>query len=162
MRDVSAMSKGPATPREFGLLLRVLAVLVILRLLLPFVKLKRLVRWLGPTQPPRAADPLPLQTAARYTDALLGRMRYGRRGNCLPRTLTLFFFAARAGLPVQIHCGVRRMGQTLEGHAWLSLHGHPFLERGDPPEIYAVIFSYPDGNRGEAPAEASASLGGPS
>jgi hypothetical protein len=153
------MSTAIRRPRSLGelrLLLRVLAVLILVRLLLPCVKLKRLVRWLGSSRTGRAVHPAPLQTVAWYTDALLQRMPSRRRGNCLPRSLTLFFFAARAGLPVRIHCGVRRVGQALEGHAWLTLGPDLFLEKGDPNESYRVIFSYPDPSPGETSAEALA------
>jgi hypothetical protein len=157
---MSAGGKRPRTLEEFRLALRVLAVLVLVRLLLPCVKLKRLVGWAGhadPTRPPRA---VPLQTVAWYTDAVLHRMPARRPGNCLPRSLTLFFFATRAGLPVRFHCGVRRDGDSLEGHAWLTLAGQLFLEPGDPEHRYAVTFSYPEPETGETPAETLALQGG--
>src|SRR5439155_17759138 len=121
---MSAALRSPRTAGEYRLLLRVLLVLVLVRLLLPCVRMKRLVRWVGRSHPSRppfrrfAPVPVSLQTIAWYTDALLQRMPAGRHGNCLPRSLTLFFFATRAGLPVRFHCGVRRVGEALEGHAW--------------------------------------------
>jgi hypothetical protein len=159
---MSAAMRSPRTAGEYRLLLRVLLVLVVVRLLLPCVRLKRLVRWVGRSQPSRTPHPVSLQTAAWYADALLQRLPAGRRGNCLPRSLALFYFATRAGLPVRFHCGVRRVGEELEGHAWLTLGDQLFLERGDPEGRYAVIFSYPEPSSGETTGEALAYQGGPS
>ena len=158
---MSAAMRAPRTAAEYRLLLRVLLVLVLVRVLLPCVRLKRLVRWVGRSHPSRLPHPVSLQTIAWYTDALLRRMPAGRLGNCLPRSLTLFYFATRAGLPVRFHCGVRRVGEALEGHAWLTLGDQLFLERGEPEGRYAVIFSYPEPGSGENPGEALAYQGGP-
>jgi len=133
-----------------------LGVLALVRLLLPCVRLKRLVRWLGMPRAGGAVHPAPLQTVAWYTDALLQRMPARGRGHCLPRSLTLFFFAARAGLPVRLHCGVRRTGHALEGHAWLTLGPDLFLEQGDPRAEYAVTFSYPESSADFSGPEGSA------
>lgn len=137
------MKEAPSRPQtwpEYWLLAQVFGVLAALRLLLPWVKLRTLVRWLERRRPTHL-DALALRKAARYTDALLGRMPRPPRGPCLPRSLTLFYFAHRAGLPVQLQCGVRRVGGRLQGHAWLSLNGEPFLEKQDPRQSYAVTFS---------------------
>jgi hypothetical protein len=141
---MSAATKRHGGTREYRLLVRVLAVSSVIRMLLPLAPLKRLVRWLAPSGPSPIPHPVCLQTVAWYTDAVLQRLPYRRRGNCLPRSLTLFYFASRAGLPVQVHCGVRRAGPKLEGHAWLTLGGEPFLEPGNLAESYSITFSYPD------------------
>ena len=70
-----------------------------------------------------------LDKIARYTDGVLWRLSFSPKGNCLPRSLALYYFATRCGLPVCLTCGVRRTRNTLEGHAWLTLLERPFLER---------------------------------
>jgi hypothetical protein len=84
-----------------------------------------------------------LDKIARYTDSVLWWLSVSAKGNCLPRSLALYYFATRCGFPVCLCCGVRRMRNNLEGHAWLTLHGKPFLERGNPELSYIVIFSFP-------------------
>jgi hypothetical protein len=158
---MSAATKRHGGTREYRLLVRVLAVSSVIRMLLPLVPLKRLVRWLAPSGPSPTPHPVCLQTVAWYTDAVLQRLPYRRRGNCLPRSLTLFYFASRAGLPVRVHCGVRRAGPRLEGHAWLTLGGELFLEPGDLAGSYSVTFSYPDPLTPERPAEVPAYPSGP-
>lgn len=128
-----------------------LGLVVALRLLLPFVKIKTLLQWLAPSRIPLIADQHTLDKAVRYTDALLWRMRFPLRGSCIPRSLALYYFATRCGLPVHVHCGVRRVGEALQGHAWLTLNGSPFLEEGNPD--YAVTFSFPDSERAEAASD---------
>lgn len=140
----------PKTLKEIGLLMRVLGLLTALRLLLPRVKLQSLLRWLTPSQIAPIADPGTLEKTVQYTDALLWRLSFPLRGPCLPRSLTLYYFATRCGFPVHVHCGVRRMGAALQGHAWLSLHGKPFLEADIPDCIYAVTFSFPGPENSEA------------
>ncbi len=84
-----------------------------------------------------------VREAVLYTNALLWRQPFPLSGQCLPRALSLYYFATRCGLPVRFHCGVYRTGASLGGHAWLSLHGAPFMERENPAERYAVTFSFP-------------------
>jgi hypothetical protein len=158
---MSAAAKPRRGSREYRLVFRVLAVSSAIRVLLPIVRLKQLVRWLGPSGPAPAPHPVCLQTVAWYTDAVLQRLPYRGRGNCLPRSLTLFYFASRAGLPVRVHCGVRRAGPRLEGHAWLTLGGEPFLEPGNLAGSYSVTFSYPDSLTPERPAEVPPYPSGP-
>ncbi len=147
----------PTTPKDSLLLGRVFGVLTILRLLLPCVKLNRILGWLAPPQIPPVADLCTLQKTARYVDGLLRRLPAHHRGICLPRSLALYHFATRCGFPVQFHCGVRRVEGQLQGHAWLSLHGKSFLESGDPSQIYAITFSFPDAKpaRGHVASPAS-------
>ncbi len=140
----------PTTPKEFRHLGRVFCILAGLRLLLPCVKLNRLLGWLALSRVPQATDLSTLQKTVRYVDALLWRFPAQPKGNCLPRSLALYYFATRCGFPVQFHCGVRRMGAKLQGHAWLSLKGEPFLENGNPFRTYTVTFSFPDATQAGA------------
>lgn len=134
----------PKTTEEIWLLLRVIGLLTALRLLLPYTKMKTLLKWLSPSRIPSIADAHRLEQTVRYTDALLRRLRVTLpAGKCIPRSLTLYYFVTRCGLPVHFHCGVRRLGERLQGHAWLSLHGNPFLERGNSNGGFAVTFSFP-------------------
>jgi hypothetical protein len=85
-----------------------------------------------------------LDRAAYYTDALLRRFGFLVRGNCLPRSLVLYYFATRFGFSVQFCCGVQRNGDALKGHAWLTRAGHPFLEDGNPENQFVITFSFPN------------------
>jgi SAM-dependent methyltransferase len=55
---------------------------------------------------------------------------------CLTRSGTLYWFLARAGMPVELHFGLATDaggdGHRSVGHAWLSLDGEAFLEENDP------------------------------
>src|SRR6187551_3492676 len=91
----------PRTGADLWLLARVLVVLVVVRLLLPRVKLRTLLRWLEAT--PQAGNKAgsTVEKAGRYADALLARLPLARPGPCLVRSLTLYHFGTRYGLPVQ-------------------------------------------------------------
>lgn len=62
---------------------------------------------------------------------------------CLFRSLALFSYYRRKGVPVRIAYGVRNGGETFEGHSWLVLGRAPFLETSDPEEAYTTLYVYP-------------------
>jgi Transglutaminase-like superfamily len=80
---------------------------------------------------------------AYYVDRWLQVFPYHKKGNCLPRSLTLYRFARRSGHAVEFRCGVRKDVDGLEGHAWLMLHGQPFHESGPHWQQFTVTYSYP-------------------
>ncbi len=67
------------------------------------------------------------------------------RRPCLFRSLALFSHYRRKGVPVGIAYGIRKSGDSLDGHSWLILDGAPFLERTDPGGSFASLYIYPDG-----------------
>ncbi|BCA56835.1 hypothetical protein W02_39750 [Nitrospira sp. KM1] len=83
-----------------------------------------------------------IDDAVYYTDRWLELFPFQARGNCFPRTLALYSIARRAGYPVQFHCGVRRRGSGLDGHAWLTLNGSAFYEMNEDWKSFTVTFSY--------------------
>ena len=83
------------------------------------------------------------EDVASHVDRWLQLFPYHKKGNCLPRSLTLYRLARRSGEAVQFQCGVRKGVEGLDGHAWLMLNGHPFHERGPYWQQFTVTFSYP-------------------
>ena len=84
-----------------------------------------------------------MEDAAYYVDRWLALFPYHHKGNCFPRALTLFLFARRAGLPVQFNCGVMKVDDHLEGHAWLTLDGREFFESSSYWETFTVTLKFP-------------------
>ena len=80
---------------------------------------------------------------AYYVDRWLQFFPYNKKGNCFPRSLTLYRLARRSGDAVQFRCGVRKNVEGLDGHAWLMLNGHPFHEIGQHWQQFTVTYSYP-------------------
>jgi hypothetical protein len=62
---------------------------------------------------------------------------------CLFRSLALFSYYRRKGVPVRIAYGVRSSGGVFEGHSWLVLNRAPFLETSDPEGAYSTLYMYP-------------------
>ena len=133
----------PRTFSEIWLLLRVIALTALLRIMLPRVQLRTLLRCLAPKRIPSTSNHDLLQKAAYYLDALLGRFPFPPPGNCLPRSLVLYYFATHLGFSVQFCCGVQRNADSLKGHAWLTREGHAFLEEGHPEKQFVTTFSFP-------------------
>lgn len=65
-------------------------------------------------------------------------------GICLRRSLLRYHFLRRAGLPVTVHFGARRLGDGLGGHAWLTVDGQPYHEQPEHYLNYTVMWSFPD------------------
>jgi Transglutaminase-like superfamily len=114
------MKRLPREPSEWLMLARVAVLLGAIQIALPRVSLPRLLGYLTPRHRKKFTDPLTVDVRMRFADALLARLPVGTRGNCLPRSLVLYRLAARAGLDVRLHCGVRRGDRGLDGHAWCT------------------------------------------
>ena len=62
-----------------------------------------------------------VQTASRMVDAA---SRYGlARGNCLSKSMTLWWLLRRQSIPVQLQLGARKTGAQFEAHAWVEMDG---------------------------------------
>jgi len=62
-----------------------------------------------------------VQTASRMVDAA---SRHGLvRGNCLSKSMVLWWLLRCQGIPVQLRLGARKTGDEFEAHAWVELDG---------------------------------------
>ncbi len=115
-----------------------------IRLALRLVSLPTLLRWLTPGALGPAQDLASLDDAAYYTDRWLTLFPYNPKGNCFPRSLTLYWFARRYGFPVQFQCGVMKLNGKLEGHAWLMCEGKEFFEPSSYWRSFTVTVRFPE------------------
>lgn len=129
--------------RKYWLILRTGLVVCGVRVALRLISLKRLLHWLACKPSPDRRGETSLEDVVYYLDRWLAIFPYHPKGNCFPRTLTLFFYARRAGLPVQFNCGVMKRDQRLEGHAWLTLNGRDFLELSSYWKGFTVTLTFP-------------------
>ncbi len=83
----------------------------------------------------------------RIVDALTACGAGRPLGICLRRSLLRYYFLRRAGLPLVIHFGARRLGDDIAGHAWLSLDGQPYHERPEHTQLHTLMWSYPPAGR---------------
>lgn len=83
-------------------------------------------------------------TLRQIVDALTAFGAGRPLGICLRRSLLRYYFLRRAGLPVVIHFGARRLGDDIAGHAWLTLHGQPYYEKPENTQIHALMWSFPN------------------
>ena len=138
------MKRLPARSGERALAVRVAATVVAVKLGLRWVALPRLMRWLTPGRPLRVVDPALLEPEIRYTNATLARLPGGGRSACLPRSLALYRLARRRGFAARVHCGVRRNGGGLIGHAWLTVDGVPLLP-SEEAAGWVETYTFPPG-----------------
>jgi hypothetical protein len=116
--------------------------------LLGVVSLARLGHWLGGRAGDRripAAVPDD-HAVADWVTGVLRRLPGPWRYTCLRRAAVLYFLLRRAGRPVELWVGVRRVpAGALDAHAWLVRDGRPYLE-SDPGHAgrYTVIARFPE------------------
>jgi hypothetical protein len=109
-----------------------------------------------PPRPPKELEPL---------IALVGQLcqRQLFRGSAFPRAclrqaLALYYVCTRLGYPVTIHFGVAKVGETLDGHSWVTVEGQPVAERL-PLEHWQIVYTYPP-VAARAPCDAQAPYAG--
>lgn len=129
--------------RKYRLIFGIGLVMCGVRLALRLVSLKRLLHWLACKPVPVCGSETSIEDVAYYLDRWLGMFPYHPKGNCFPRALTLFFYACRAGIHVQFHCGVMKLDHHLEGHAWLTLNNRDFLEPSPYWKAFTVTLTFP-------------------
>jgi hypothetical protein len=93
--------------------------------------------------PPAEPQTLPGETMRQIVDALTALGAGRPLGICLRRSLLRYYFLRRAGLPLVIHFGARRLGDDIAGHAWLTLAGQPYHERPENVLLHTLMWSYP-------------------
>jgi hypothetical protein len=75
------------------------------------------------------------QSASRMLDAASRRGIV--RGNCLSRSIALWWLLRRRGIPAQLRIGARKIGNQLEAHAWVEVAGRAINDSDDVNTRYA-------------------------
>lgn len=101
--------------------------------------------------PPTAPQTVDADTTRAIVDALTAFGAGRPLGICLRRSLARYHFLRRAGLPVVVVFGARRLGEDIGGHAWLTLNGQPYHELPQHYLNYAVMFVFPADQTPAAP-----------
>ena len=61
---------------------------------------------------------------------------------CLRQSLTLYRVFTRMGYPVEIYFGVRKDGDDLLGHSWVTIEGKTVAD-GTQTYLFKAVYSYP-------------------
>ena len=139
---------GGSLRRRFShlrLWLQVLGVVLVLQLLLRF-DLSRILGWLDVERADRALDSSSASELVPIVNAVIARLGPLVGSMCLTRTLTLFTFLRRRGVPLEVHLGIEQHGfdadVSFRGHCWLVYEQDPLYERSDPREHYRLLYRY--------------------
>ena len=114
-----------------------------IRVALHMASLQWLLKQLSRDPAAGGHDEKVMENTAYYVDRWLALFPYNPKGNCFARALALFWFARRAGFPVQFNCGVMKRDQHLEGHAWLMLDDREFFEPSPSWRSFTVTVKVP-------------------
>ncbi len=99
-----------------------------------------------------------LDRVRRYSNMIITSLLRSRRP-CLLRSLVVYRYSCKHGIPVSIHFGVRSGMDRLEGHSWVTLDGAPLGESEEGLRPYVAVYSYPTGTDGADPQHALAAVG---
>lgn len=139
--------------QEVLLFSRIFFVITVLPLLIRFMSLPSLMRFLSGNAGDSGTSNKEnyMSTAVKFTDYLLGMNFWIYRKTCLKRTLVLYHFLCPVLQELSICFGVRTREDTLgdfrrglDGHSWLVRDGKVFLEEN--PELakkYVVTYRFP-------------------
>ena len=114
---------------EQGLLIRSVLLLPLLHLALLSLGYYRLRRILERSLPLDGVEPFAsksnrLSRAREIARIVAIAAEHGvYKATCLRRSLLLWWFLRKAGIPSKIRFGVRKWDGTLEAHAWVECHG---------------------------------------
>ena len=129
------------------LLLEVAAVFILMPALVRFINFRRLLAILD-TGHSRSKKARPEQERidliVRYAGFIMGRRPWRNLKNpCLIRSAGLYRLLGRYNMDMRIHFGVRKDGDVLAGHSWITLDGKPFFENQDTCGAFSAVYSYP-------------------
>ena len=99
------------------------AVIAVIKARLAIFGLGPTLRWIRRherTEPLTALAPNAFVTASEYAVAMAAAL-YPGRALCLERSLALFYFGRRAGIPLTYHHGVQPL--PFAAHAWVEYDG---------------------------------------
>lgn len=84
-----------------------------------------------------------MHTIWRYSHTIITSLLRSRRP-CLLRSLVVYRYGCKHGMPTSIHFGARPGMDGLEGHSWVTLYGSPLRESEEGLRSYATVYSYPE------------------
>lgn len=108
----------------------------------------RLVRPVVHTRPRPARDWLESRRVRVLIEFADPRTSHWTEGACLERSLTLYRLLNLEGVAVDLVIGLRSEGGVVDGHAWLTYHGEPILERRDPVGSFRPTLCFPSPFKG--------------
>ena len=98
------------------------------------------------SQPDAAAAHLPEPHIRDLADLAALLERRSPLGLCLRRSLVRYHYLRPLGLPLELKFGAKLLGQPekrgLTGHAWLTLHGHPYHEADANWQGFTIMYTY--------------------
>jgi Transglutaminase-like superfamily len=66
------------------------------------------------------------------------------RANCLPRSLTLWWFLRRHGIQSELHFGMQKENDQIKGHAWIERHGKVLNDDSDALDRFVRLGNLQD------------------
>ena len=125
--------------------IRVTGLLCLLPLLEKFHTLPALLQRLAPARPKQQiADTFAIERAVRVVLRLCHRRPFRSAlypRACLRQSLVLYHTLTHMGFPVEFHLGVRKNGEELIGHSWVTFAGKPIADTSNTDGL-KIVYSH--------------------
>lgn len=131
--------------RDMGLLIEAAGTLLFFRAALRFVRVERLVEWMGQGKKSETAVPeeRSRESARAVAWAIGAIVRHSPlKFVCFPQALAAFFMLRRRGIPSRLFYGVARRGQQLKAHTWVQVQGRTIVG-GEAASEFSVLAVFP-------------------
>jgi len=126
--------------RDFPLFVEVLLFFLLLQYHIRFDDMSKLTYWVRKFRKHKRVSKEKLEVVIVFVDYVLNNVR-GFKSTCLNRSLALFHFLSRMEESVILHFGVKKDGEELKGHGWLTRNGEAFLEKDNSYGDFKPVLS---------------------
>ena len=144
MPNTKKLTRGRVSKIKFGdlfSLVHILYLSVAASILQRTTSIPKLIRFFDTDTPPPTKNIEKMERIVWLTDGVLWFLF--DEAFCVKKSLILYHYGRRNGLPIRINFGVQKAGDDLKGHAWVEVDGTPFGEKAESSAPYKVIYSEP-------------------
>ena len=101
----------------------------------------KLVDFFDTRNPGSSQSPEKMDRVVWLTDSILWFLF--SEAFCVKKSLILFHYGRKFGMPISINFGVLKKADDLKGHAWVEVDGVPFGEEEESSAPFNVIYRRP-------------------
>lgn len=143
---MSAKTVGLLGQRQnLKLLLEMFAFAAVMPILMKCLSLERILSMLTPCEKEQTQNTsrASIKRIVRLSLLLLNRNRFFLKNSCLKRSLLLYYFLRKHGVNVQIHFGIKKHDDRLNGHSWLTQDGNLLADHEQHRRAFTEVLSFP-------------------
>jgi len=124
------------------IVIRILAVAIWIQFAVWTMKLPRILDKIESKPRHMHSKEADIHNMLRYIEWISSFKLFVIRKNCLKKNLLYYYFLVTSGITgLDLHIGVRKPGQDLDGHCWLTRDGEVYLDTERKISQYKIIYT---------------------